>query len=263
MDRCDIQSWIGCTNVGPGCDHCYAEDLSARYFRVSWGDEAQRRRTGEGTWKTPHKWNRARKAGEIKAPKWVFCASLADVFDNKVPLEWRTDLFRLIEECPALHWQICTKRLPNVRKMILDREWFIRNPHVGLLITVVTQGEAERDIPRLIELKRAFGIKWVGLSIEPQLEPIELRDEWLRDLDWVIVGGESGFQARPFDLAWARSLIAQCTQANVPVFMKQVGRNAWEGNKRLVTRHLLGGEPEEWPADLHVRQMLRVYDHEA
>jgi len=147
-----------------------------------------------------------------------------------------------------------------VRKMVPDREWFIRNPQAGLLVTVVTQEEAERDIPRLIELKREFGIKWVGLSIEPQLEHIELRDEWLRDLDWVIVGGESGFQARPFDLAWARSLIMQCMRADVPVFMKQVGSNAWDSGKRVRTRHQHGGKPEEWPTELCVRQMPRIYN---
>ena len=96
--------WIGCTKVSPACDHCYAEQWSLRFGRVEWG--AERKRTSETNWRQPIIWNkRAEATGErIK----VFCASLADVFDNHVPEEWRRDLFELIRKTSGLDWLLLT-----------------------------------------------------------------------------------------------------------------------------------------------------------
>src|SRR3954462_4489732 len=90
--------WVGCTNIGPGCDHCYAEALDKRHRwggATHWGTGVQRKRTSEGYWRQPLAWNR--KAAASDKPWRVFCASLADVFDNEVPDEWRRDLFALID----------------------------------------------------------------------------------------------------------------------------------------------------------------------
>src|ERR1700675_129525 len=86
--------WIGCTNVSPGCDHCYAESMSKRYGWAKWGAGEKRRRTSEANWRKPLLWNR--QAEGFSQRRRVFCASLADVFDNQVPDEWRTDLWLLI-----------------------------------------------------------------------------------------------------------------------------------------------------------------------
>jgi protein gp37 len=95
--------WIGCTNVGPGCDHCYAETLmDTRHGRVHWGSGQQRSRTK--TWDEPRRWNR--KAAKTGYCPRVFCASLADVFDNEVEPSWRDDLWQLIRETPLLRWQL-------------------------------------------------------------------------------------------------------------------------------------------------------------
>src|SRR5881394_1441244 len=104
--------WIGCTKVGPGCDHCYAQVLDSRYRwggATHWGVGKPRMRTSVSNWKKPLAWNA--KAAKSGKPWRVFCASLTDVFDNEVPEEWRADLWRLIGATPALTWLLLTKRI--------------------------------------------------------------------------------------------------------------------------------------------------------
>ena len=123
--------WIGCQHVSPGCDHCYAEAQNAfrKWNGGTWGPHAPRKRTSEENWKNPVKWNA--EAREFKRelghrPR-VFCASLADVFDNQVPPEWRRDLFVLIRECRRLDWLLLTKRPQNILKLHRAIEWVIFN----------------------------------------------------------------------------------------------------------------------------------------
>ncbi|UZW55517.1 phage Gp37/Gp68 family protein [Sphingobium sp. JS3065] len=248
--------WIGCTQVGPGCDGCYAKALSEARLGVLFGPGQPRRRTAASTWNQPRAWNR--KAARLGIRYRVFCASLADVFDNEVPPEWRADLFQLIRETPHLDWLLVTKRIGNVYKMA---EAAGRLPdNVWLGITVVNQQEADRDIPKLRNLRQLYEIPVAFLSIEPMLEPIDLRllfyhhcPNWLDDdgyppimdmstgmqeccstcdftgisdelaINWVIVGGESGPKARPMHPDWARSLRDQCAEAGVPFLFKQWG----------------------------------------
>lgn len=178
--------WIGCTKVSPACDHCYAEDWSKRFNGPAWGKE--RRRTSAANWKQPLKWNReaaAFRSVHGRAPM-VFCASLADVFDNQVPDEWRTELWELIAQTPDLIWLVLTKRPQNIRKML--PEW--RNvqttrcfdqehiesvpsvcPNLWLGTTVENQAEADRRIPHLLSVPAAKRF----LSCEPLLGPVGLR----------------------------------------------------------------------------------------
>ena len=232
--------WIGCTKVGPGCDHCYAEaDFDKRRHVVKWGAGQPRKRTAPSTWALPVRWNA--EAERLGVRYRVFCASLADVFDNEVPAEWRVDLFDLIDQTPNLDWLLVTKRIGNVRQMIPDR-WSVAMPkNLWLGITVVNQAEADRDIPKLLTLKVAVRF----LSMEPLLGPVSLRwlPAWpenapyiaqnpsgftnhldgLRRINWVIVGGESGPNARAMHPDWARSLRDQCAAAGVPFLFKQWG----------------------------------------
>jgi protein gp37 len=114
--------WVGCTNISPGCDHCYAESWAKRSGLVRWGNHA-RRRTSVNYWKAPLVWNgRAEAFGRTHGHRpRVFCASLADVFDNQVPESWRSDLFALARQCAALDWLILTKRPPEHRKNASER----------------------------------------------------------------------------------------------------------------------------------------------
>jgi protein gp37 len=153
----------------------------------------------------------------------VFIQSMSDLFDLEVPLAWFAEGWQLIEACDRLAIQIVTKRVTAVEKRLkaIGRTTWLQ--HAGLIITVVNQDEADRDIPRLLALKARLGIPWVGLSIEPMLGRIALRPEWLAELDWIIAGGESGPHARPMHPDWARGLRDQCAAANVPFFFKQWG----------------------------------------
>jgi len=211
--------WWGCTKVGPGCDHCYAEAFDRRVGGSHWGAGAPRRLIKD--WSGPMKWQR--EAERTGRRPWVFCASMADVFDNEVPGEWRTRLWQTIELTPLLNWQIVTKRIGNAAKMMRDPAvWRERFRHVGVMATVVDQEEADRDVPKLLALKRSHSVAWVGLSMEPLLDHVDLASHVI-DLDWIIVGGESGPRARPMNPSWARSLRDQSAAAGKAFHFKQWG----------------------------------------
>lgn len=252
---CDstFNPWIGCTKVGPGCDQCYAEaDFDLRKHRVKWGPGNPRSRTSPANWKQPMRWNRHhdRFFAEHGRRRRVFCASLADVFDNEVPAEWRRDLFDLILATPDLDWLLLTKRIGNAKKMLneiavcrgalLTANDEYRPPaNVWLGATICNQAEADRDIPKLLATPAA--VRWI--SAEPLLGALNIKP-WLHAkmkrpgvmngnacinshptnrLDWVVVGGESGAKARPSHPDWFRSLRDQCAAAGVPFLFKQWG----------------------------------------
>lgn len=276
--RHTFNPWIGCTKVGPGCDHCYAEAWDARGLQQSdtrWGAKANRTRTAPANWRKPLAWDRAAAAAGERHR--VFCASLADVFDNQASIlpEWRADLWALIRATTNLDWMLLTKRPGNIAKM-LPEDWGIGYPNVWLGCTVVKQEEADRDIPKLLAVPARIRF----LSVEPLLGPTDIapwlapgkfceqcddgegygtrcsrtdipRDEqcpWQRavqiitehgpyetdgcpahvscevqTLDLVIVGGESGKDARPMHPQWARDLRDQCVEAGVAFHFKQWG----------------------------------------
>ena len=263
IEWCDstFNPFIGCTKVGPGCDNCYAEELmDKRMHIVQWGPGQQRHRTGEKNWNAPVRWERDHAAflAEHGRRRRVFCASLADVFDNEVDPQWRADLFALIRATPNLDWLLLTKRIGNAHEMIGEALIHLGTraggagptsllpswpwPHVWLGATVVNQAEADRDIPKLLAVPARVRF----LSIEPMLGAIDLRfhifseptGKWrtkdgkrqmeLRrqadgGLHWIIVGGESGPKARPMSPDWARAMRDQCTSAGVPLLFKQWG----------------------------------------
>lgn len=245
--------WEGCQKVGPGCDNCYAETRNARFaggVAVNWGPSAPRRRTSESNWKLPLKWNK-QAAAEGRRFR-VFCASLADVFDSAVDPMWRVDLLRLIAETPHLDWLLLTKRIGNAAVMLetafravhAGREGWADNvlPNVWIGATVVNQAEADRDVRKLLATPASVRF----LSIEPMLGSVNLKETRISGqghhefdpiitanvlrpwrerpgVDWVIVGGESGPNARPMSPDWARSLRDQCASAGVPFLFKQWG----------------------------------------
>lgn len=206
--------WYGCQRVGPGCDNCYAESWAKRSGLVQWGPGSERRRSSTTNWRGPVLWNT--RAARMGVRYRVFCASLADVFDNAVPQIWRNDLWRLIRNTPNLDWLIVTKRIGNATKM-LPSDWESGYANVWLLITVVNQEEAERSIARLLTVPARIR----GLSIEPLLGPIHILN--YNAIDWVIVGGESGPNARPMNPQWVRNIRNQCCASQVPFYFKQWG----------------------------------------
>ena len=214
--------WWGCARIGPGCDNCYAATLDKRTGGDYWDSDKTPRRTGEQNWNKPCKWNKQAEAAGVR--RKVFCASMADVFDNRVPQKWRDDLWALVRETPNLDWIIVTKRIGNAAKM-LPTDWGDGYRNVWLLITVVNQDEVNRDIPKLLSVRAHVH----GLSVEPQLESILVRHAHMKRLDWVICGAESGPHRRPFDVRWARTFRDACHASQTAFFLKQIPGGTHKG----------------------------------
>lgn len=266
IEWCDytFNPWRGCSKVAEGCRFCYAEvDLSVKMHGIKWGPQGTRVVTSPSYWKQPLKWNREAERDGVR--RRVFCASLADVFEDwagpiltfkgevlhqfgepkrpksqsdvlqGIDLERdffattlgdvRRDLFSLIDATPHLDWLLLTKRPENIRRM-----WPLE------LRGSATDPGFRRNV-------------WLGTSISckkdlPNIDHIYACSDLapvrfvsaeplieglgrlqLAGIDWLIAGGESGHNARPCEVAWIRSLLQQCQSASVPVFVKQLGAN--------------------------------------
>jgi protein gp37 len=237
--------WWGCMKVSDGCKNCYAETLDNRYNHADphWGPNSPRKPMSEAYWKQPYKWDTAAKAAGVKAK--VFCASMADVFeDNNQVYGWRIDLFHVIINTPHLIWQVLTKRPENIAQLVptewMDRKW-PSNLWIGT--SVENQKAADERIPHLLKIPASIRF----LSCEPLLDHLfitdylgqlkAINDETNNELNtvgrgiqWVICGGESGHNARPMHVQWARNLRDQCINDNVPFFFKQWGEYAPDEN---------------------------------
>ena len=162
-------------------------------------------------------------------------ASLADVFDNEAPPQWRGELWALVKATPHLDWLILTKRIGNVAGMAPADGL---PPNVWLGATMVNQPEWDRDVRKLLSVDAS--VRYA--SVEPMLGPIRGGLD-LHGLDWVIVGGESGHGARPIQREWIESLRRECEAAGVAFFFKQ-----WGGASATAGGCDLGGhEVKQWP----------------
>jgi protein gp37 len=305
----------GCSRVSEGCRNCYAERTAIRYatpHKFAGGDQSIAvNRAGPYYGLVKSTSSGPRWTGEVrfveealdlpvrwKKPRRIFVNSMSDLFHEKVEAGWIVSIFDVMRRCPQHTFQILTKRAE------LMRDWMAVSiygrdplPNVWLGVSVENQETADERIPLLLQTPAA--VRWV--SYEPALGPADFT-RWLKvkrsdaplafrqiavnnvfaaessiGLDWIVVGGESGGPgARPFDLAWARSTIAQCRAAGVPVFCKQLGSfPVWDGcglvannppgptvhdaafgreMTWLLLRDRKGGDPQEWPSDLRVRE---------
>jgi protein gp37 len=249
--------WMGCMKVSPLCDNCYAETLvaqkkwftpapasDARREAVSyrWGAPGQgvgnRKRTSAATWKNPLRWDRE-AALQRKRP-FVFCASLADVFDNAVPEQWRQDLFDLIRSTPNLVWLLLTKRPQNIEKMVAACGGLPSN--VALGASAGLQREVRVAVAYLAQAKVTLAPAFTFISAEPLLEEISFQRDpdvakLMSQIDWVIVGGESGAGAREMKPDWAETIRRQLRGTSTIFNFKQMGGFPGSGKGS----HLLGG----------------------
>jgi protein gp37 len=218
----------GCTKISPGCKHCYAERMAERLQAM--GQENYW--NGFQLTMQPHmlelplRW---------KKPQTIFVNSMSDLFHQDVPLEYVQRVFEVMRRADWHRFQVLTKRADRVAELDPKLKWA---PNIWMGVSV----ESDDYRPRIDRL-RGTGALLKFLSLEPLLGP--LHDLDLRGIDWVIVGGESGPNARPMDPAWATDLRDQCRRANVPFFFKQ-----WGGkNKKDAGRVLEGRTWDQMPID--------------
>jgi len=216
--------WFGCgpAHNSPACKNCFARVLNCRWHwnGGGWGPGAPRKPCADSTWDHPPKWDHKAAAGRCgkDGKHWiVFAGDMCDLFDEEAPSESRDRLWNLIRNTQHLTWLLLTKRPENFTRF-LPADWGQNGySNVYLGVTAENREQAARRIPILLKSPARLHF----LSIEPLLESYDGVD--LAGIDWVIVGGESGPQARAFDLAWARSIQAHCSKEGIVFFMKQVG----------------------------------------
>lgn len=281
----------GCTQVSAGCKNCYAERFAERFRGVKGHpfEQGFDVRLVPEALNLPLHW---------KKPRRIFVNSMSDLFHPEVPFEFIRRVFGVIETAPQHAYLILTKRPERMRdydRWASDHGVSVAVPSsVWLGVSAENQETADERIPILLDTPAANRF----VSAEPLLGPLHFgsalevyahrgspccieKEGWHRfgeeqghpvapKIDWVIVGGESGPGARPYDLAWPRAIIAQCRAAGVPCFHKQIGANPvrdspsdvvyfrgkWDREHEFFahTKHPAGADPSEWPEDLRVQQ---------
>lgn len=226
--------WWGCTKVNQDCEHCYAWHFaSVRLGLPIWGPGADRRFFNDKHWDEPLRWNR--KAEARSERHRVFCASMADVFEDRPDLQpQRRRLWKLISATPHLDWLLLTKRPGNIPEMF---PWFW-NDHPQQNVWLGTTSGHQKAAAQFIKQLTKVPARVHFLSVEPLLEQVRLD---LSGIDWVICGGESGPKARPMNPDWARSVRDQCQAAGVAFFFKQWGTLANNPDRADPTAKQNGG----------------------
>ncbi|MFD3336103.1 DUF5131 family protein [Streptomyces sp. NPDC058700] len=281
------QTWnvvTGCDRISPGCDHCYALTMAKRLKGMGsakYQTDGDPRTSGPGFGLTIHpdvltdplRW---------KKPRKVFVNSMSDLFHARVPREFLARVFAVMAATPQHTYQILTKRPERAARILTDlctcgtghppgehfraqMEWaatshsptYVPGLEHGIYhrsgwplpnVWIGTTIESDDYTRRLDALRKTpAAIRFV--SAEPLLGPLPTAD--FTDIDWVIIGGESGAGARPFDPAWATDLIVQAREHGAAPFVKQLGSVWARTNNASDTK---GGKPDDWPAQLRVRE---------
>jgi len=293
---------VGCRRISPGCQNCYAERLLATRLRshpVYQGLAVMRKTGPRFTGEHRIVADRLDEPLRKKSAKGckVFVNDLGDLFFEGHTFEQIAAVYGVMAACPEITFQVLTKRIDRALawyawvgstaehplsviagegarlapgwKPLNSGELHWPLPNVWLGVSIEDQQRADERVPKLLKLPAAVRF----LSCEPLLEDVDWRAG--RGISWVIVGGESGPDARPFDLAWARSILAQCKDAGVACFVKQLGAKPFEMRRdptyvderedeesiALADSH--GGDPEEWPVDLRIRQFPKLMPRSA
>ena len=231
--------WWGCIKVHKGCDFCYAEVLSEKNGNNIWGPNTPRKII-KSFFPNLKKWNEsAKNRGVIER---VFIASMCDIFEKPMPLidgkgtkllfdtgVMRSELFNVIRKYKNLHFQLLTKRPSNINKYIPDH-YKTDLPSNIIFGTSISNQQTLRDY--VFQLNRVIGPKFI--SAEPLLDQIDLNDTIITHLgetkkiidclDWIILGGESGDNRRPFKNEWAEKVMKDCKDNQKPFFMKQIDK---------------------------------------
>jgi protein gp37 len=223
----------GCTKISPGCKHCYAETFAERFRGVK-GHPYERGfdlRLVPSKLEEPLRW---------KSPKMIFVNSMSDLFHDGVPDAYIESVVEVMVKANWHTYQVLTKRSKRLNAM-LSRSLRVAGTQEHIWWGVSVE-DRQYGVPRIDDLRSAAArIRF--LSVEPLLENLGVID--LSNIDWVIVGGESGFGARPMQKEWVVSIQNQCAENRIPFFFKQ-----WGGRQKSKTGRLLDGRTyDEMPAD--------------
>ena len=253
----------GCELWGAKRRSCYAGTLHSRFGGSSSGYAPTFEqvtlfpgRTGDAAhWSDLVGMRRTDKPWLDGLPRRIFVSDMSDSLSSSVSFEYLLEeLVNLVSSGPGCRhdWLWLTKR---AKKMAIFSSWLaergVQWPDNLWAGTSITNSKSSIRITSLLRVGTLHTTRF--LSVEPQIEPIDLRS-WLPGLDWVIHGGESGRRARPFDLAWARGMVENCGNAGVAYFLKQLGSHVVESGNRLAFANAHAGDWGEWPADVRVRQ---------
>lgn len=288
-----------CTRISPGCTKCYASVINKRFgngleYTVPNLDNVEFY-INEKILVEPLK---------RKKPATIFVGDMFDLFHEAIPIELIAEVLRVAWKIQWHTFQFLTKRADRMQRVISEmlNRWgespADMRPNMWLGVSVESQKYADERIPLLLQTPAAVRF----LSVEPMLEAVDLEYigplgqsrsalgcrpcHWKQEnstvqsgphtchlprVDWVICGGESGPGARPFNLAWAESLLTQCRAAGVPCFVKQLGSNPVVhscrnescthpdyGIETIRLKDRKGGDPAEWPEHLRVREFPTV-----
>lgn len=273
----------GCDKVSPGCKNCYAETFAERFRGVKGHSYEQGfdLKLWPERLEIPLQW---------KKPRTIFVNSMSDLFHKNIDPLFIGRVFETMHKAYWHTFQVLTKRADLMREY-MQTEYATEPPppNVWLGVSVENQEYADERIPLLLQTPAA--VRWI--SAEPLLGPIAFGkpkedgtrdpwDSWLeqctyycdhdheggghragRGIDWVVVGGESGPGARPCRIGWVKDIVRQCKEAEIPVFVKQLGSRPYyvtDGlNIELHLKDRKGGDPAEWrDDDLTVREYPTV-----
>ena len=228
----------GCTKISEGCRHCYAEVMAKRLQ----GMGQKRYKNGFELTLHPEALNEPKK---VKEPSMFFVCSMADLFHKDVPFEFVDEVMKVIEATPQHKYQLLTKRANLMHQYFTLKGYVPDNVWVGVTLE---DAKAKERLWYLKDLKYTFDAKVTYLSCEPLL--CDLGAFGLGGIDWVIVGGESGSQARKMSKEWVLNIQRQCAEQGVPFFFKQWGTWGEDGIKRNKKENgcLIDGQLyQEWP----------------
>ncbi|MDM9580063.1 DUF5131 family protein [Nostoc sp. GT001] len=246
--RVKVGGWW-CQKISEGCKNCYSEKLNQNSFfggnKLPYSGQPP-----ELTLDT----EAIRKWGFQRKPKKHFVSSMTDVFGEWVPRFWQHEILDGMFVAPKQTFQILTKR-PEIMLSSVD-EWLSNhgleelpsNIWVGTSIenrrTLEERSQFLAQIPAIIRF-------W---SVEPLLKDLGDISQYLNDVQWLIIGGESGTDSRPCHIEWVESLVKQCNESKTPVFVKQLGSNIYLNQQPFKTKHAKGGELAEFPQQIQIRE---------
>jgi protein gp37 len=284
----------GCSPISPGCLNCYAATMSHRLEAMGQEKYSgltvlhTGRRTFNGCIRLDE--DALRIPLKRRKPTTYFVNSMSDLFHKDVPFEFIDKVFGVMALCQQHTFQVLTKRpermaeyaycrgfgtavssLADPIRESINRDFSGLGDHRGALTMPLPNVWLGTSVENVLVKKRIDSLRVIPaairfLSMEPLLGPMRNLD--LTGIHWVIVGGESGPKSRPCEVDWIRSIVRQCKTAGVPVFVKQLGanpsaslaecgtdKNDHDNIERMELEDKKGGNPDEWPSDLRLREM--------